>query len=561
VPLFSIRLTGASAFLALLVSALPLKADEVRSVLMDQHRGGSARMVSTSAEGTIDPHVNYTLTYWMIYQSVYSGLVAFPKGAGADSMVVVPDLAEAMPTISNDGKTYTFKLRQGIKFSNGKELTTDDVLASFQRIFKVFGPTSGTFYQRIVGADACLDVPETCTLDGGVVVDKASYSVTINLTEPDAEFLFKLAVPHASILPSETPPRDVGTEPIPGTGPYMLEAYDPNKSLTWIRNPHFSQWSEAAQPDGYIDTFTLDFGLTEEAQINAIINGQADYMIDAPPADRLGELGTRYTDQVHVNQQAALWYIPLNVNLPPFDNLKARQALAYAVDLNAAANIFGGPKLVTPTCQILPKGFPGYQPFCLYTKTPGDSWTGPDMDKALELVEESGTKGQKVTVVVKDTDISRNLGLYLQSLLTQLGYDASVNSISGNIYDAYIQNTNNKVQISLNSWYQDYPAAANFLNVLLGCASFRPGSDSSQNISGFCDPAIQRMMDEAMALALTDQVAADRLWSEVDRTMMENVPVVPLFNPSRVDFLSKRVGNYMFSPLYQWVYANAWVKE
>lgn len=553
-------IASATALVAILFSAEPPHAAEARADLMKIHRGGSVRMVSKAALGTIDPHISYSQLYWQLFQSVYDGLVAFKKGAGDDSTVIVPDLAEAMPTIENNGKTYVFKLREGIRFANGKELTTDDVLASFQRIFKVSSPTSGTFYQGIVGADACLEKPETCSLDGGVVVDKASRTVTINLTAPDAEFLAKLSVPHASIVPAETASKDVGTEPVPGTGPYMFGRYDPNKELTWVRNPHFKEWSLEAQPDGFIDSFRLDFGLTEEAQINAIINGQADLMVDAPPTDRLAELGTRYADQVHITPQAAFWYIPLNVNLPPFNNLKARQALAYAIDLRSPVNFFGGRNLATPTCQVLPKGFPGYKPFCLYTKNPGEKWSAPDMERARQLIEESGTKGQKVSVVVEDSDLSRNIGQYLQSLLAELGYDASVNSVSGNIHYTYIQNTNNKVQVSVTQWYQDYPAAANFLNVLLGCGSFRPGSDSSPNISGFCDKALQAKMDGAMTLALTDPTAANAVWSAIDREMMAQVPLVPLFNPSRVDFMSKRIRNYMFSSLYQWVYANSWVQ-
>lgn len=535
-------------------------AGESRADLMKAHRGGEVRMVAKAAFGTLDPQISYSQLYWQIYQSIYDGLVAFRKGAGAQSVEIVPDLAEAMPRIENGGKTFIFKLRKGNHFSTGKEVTVDDVLASFQRIYKVSSPTSGTFYNGIVGAEACLAKPETCTLEGGVVIDKAANTVTINLTEPDAEFLAKLAVPHASILPADTPLSDTGVIPVPATGPYMFDKYDPNKELTWIRNPHFKEWSEEAQPDGFIDSFQLDFGATEEAQINSVINGQADLMIDAPPADRLVELGTKYMDQLHITPQAAFWYVALNVNLPPFDNLKARQGLAYAIDLRVPVNFFGGTRLASPTCQVLPKGFPGYKPFCLYTKNPGEKWSAPDKERAQKLIEESGTKGQKVTVVIEDSDLSRKNGQYLQSLLTELGYETSLSAISGNIQYTYIQNTNNRVQLSLTQWYQDYPAAANFLNVLLGCGSFRPGSDSSPNISGFCDKALQAKMDKAMTLALTDEAAADALWSEIDREMMEQAPLVPLFNPSHVDFMSKRINNYMFSSLYQWVYANAWVQ-
>ena len=95
---------------------------------------------------------------------------------------------------------------------------------------------------------------------------------------------------------------DVGTQPLPGTGAYTIVAYDPNKQLKIVRNPHFKEWSAEAQPDGYPDEINYDFGLTDEAAINAIINGEADWMFDPPPPDRLVEIGTKYKDQVHVTR-------------------------------------------------------------------------------------------------------------------------------------------------------------------------------------------------------------------------------------------------------------------
>ena len=109
------------------------------------------------------------------------------------------------------------------------------------------------------------------------------------------------------------------------------------------------------------------------------------------------------------------------------------------------------------------------------------------MAKAKALVKASGTAGQKVAIVVGDDAVNKAIGTYLQSLLNQLGWKASIKVLANNIQFTYIQNTKNKVQISLSQWYQDYPAASDFLNVLFGCASYTPGSDTSINISGFCD--------------------------------------------------------------------------
>ena len=536
-------------------AGLPAQAE-----YMTEHRGGTMRLVARSAAGTVDPHINYTLQYWQIYQGLYDGLLAFKKAAGAEGFEKVPDLAEAMPEVSNGGKTYTFKIRKGVVFSNGQEVGVKDVVASFQRIFKVSSPTAGGFYSVIVGADACLATPATCTLDGGVVGDEAAGTVTINLTRPDAEFFDKLALPHAAILPADTAATDAGTTPIPGTGPYYISAYDPNTGMTMSRNPHFKVWSEDAQPDGYPDVIQYDFGLTDEAEVTAVQNGEADWMFDQPPTDRLGEIGTTYKDQVFITPLTAWWYAPMNTNIPPFDNVKARQAVNFALDRNTLVNLFGGPVLASPVCQVLPPGFPGNEPYCPYTVDPGTTWSAPDLDKAKALVEESGTKGQKVTIIAEDTAVSKAIGTYMQSVLTDIGYEAEVKPISPNIQFTYIQNTNNNVQISITQWYQDYPAASDFLNILFGCASFAPGSDSSINIAGFCDKDIQAKMDTALLLGVTDPVAANKLWTEVDKAVTDAAPMAALFTPKRIDFVSKRVGNFQFNSQFYWMVSQSWVQ-
>jgi peptide/nickel transport system substrate-binding protein len=524
------------------------------------HRGGTLKLLAKAAGGTLDPQVNYTLEYWQLYQATYDGLLGFKKAGGSEAFTVVPDLAESLPTPTNGGKTWVFKLRKGIKFSNGKPVTVADVVASFQRIFKVSSPTAGTFYAGIVGAKACLAKPATCTLKGGVSGDAKANTVTINLVAPDPEFKYKLAVPHASIVPASSPPKDAGTKPLPTTGPYYFASYNPNKELVMKRNPYFKQWSKDAQPDGYPDEITQSYGLTVEAQITAIENGQADWTLESPPADRLNELGTKYAAQTHVETLTAFWYAPMNTNLAPFNNVKARQAVNYAIDRNALVKIFGGPKLAAPSCQVLPPGFPGHVDYCPYTKNPGKTWSAPDVAKAKQLVKESGTAGQKVAVLSSDDEVNKDVAVYLQSVLNQIGYKASVKPISGNIFFTYVQNTKNKVQINVQQWYQDYPAASDFLNVLFGCDSFHPGSDSSINIAGFCDKKIDVQMKHALKTALEDETAANKEWTKIDREVTDAAPMATLFTPKHIDFLSKRVGNFTFSKQFYWLVSQSWVQ-
>jgi peptide/nickel transport system substrate-binding protein len=540
---------------ALLVAGLPApRAADLA------HQGGKLRLLASSGAGTLDPQVNYTLQFAQLYVSVYDGLVTFKKASGAASYTIVPDLAEAITAPSDGGRTYTFTLRPGIRFSNGSEVTVDDVAASFRRIFKVLSPTAGTFYNLLVGADECLKVPATCTLEKGVSVDRARRSIVFHLVRADPEFLDKLAFGHAVILPASTPARDAGVKPIPGTGPYMFVAYDPKKELRLVRNPAFHAWNPDAQPEGYVDEIDYDFGLSDEDQTTAVANGQADWTFDSVPADRLSEIGTRYPGQVVISPLAAMHYLPMNTRIPPFDHIEARQAVNLAVDRNIAVKLLGGTRLATPTCQLIPPGIAGHVDYCPWTRNPGSVWTAPDIERARALVKQSGTLGQKVTLVAPDTAIGRAIGTYVRGVLSDLGYDASLKVLAQSIQYTYIQNSNNRVQIAFSDWYQDYPEPSDFLNVLFACAAFHPGSDASINISEACDPALDAQMTRAMELASTNPAAAAEAWAAADRKVVDAAYVAPLYNPKHLDFISKRVGHFVFSAETYFIPALAWLR-
>ncbi len=526
-----------------------------------QHAGGTLHLDATAAGGTLDPQINYTLQYWQLYQATYDGLVSFQKVGGKASFDVVPDLATAMPTVTNGGKTYTFTLRKGIKFSNGKTVTVADVLASFQRLFEVSNPNAGSWYNDIVGGPACVTTPANCKLTGGVVVNAATNSVVFNLIAPDSEFLDQLSVPFGSIIPANTPAKDQGDVPIPGTGAYAFTSYNPNSALVMKRNKYFKVWSAAAQPKGYPDEIEMTFGLPVESEVTAVANGQADWIFDPIPADRLSEISTKDATQVHVHTLTANWYAPMNVNIAPFNNLKARQAVNYALNKKSLVKLYGGTQLAVPTCTILPPGFPGFIQSCAYNSKKSSTYAGPDLKKAKALVIASGTLGAKVAVVAQNDPVDLSVGEYIQGVLNQIGYKATVKPLSQNIEFSYIQNTNNKVQISVTQWFQDYPAASDFIKVLLSCSAFHKASDNSINISGLCVPSIDKKMATAETLELTNQTAANKLWGQIDQTIMATeAPWVPLFNPKLVDFVGKRVGNYQFSLQFYMYVDQLWVK-
>jgi peptide/nickel transport system substrate-binding protein len=527
--------------------------------------GGKGGTLITRANaapaGSPDPQVNYTLQEWQWLIITHDGLTGFKRTSGAEGTKLVADLATEIPKPTDNGRTYTFTLRDGIKFSDGKTVTGQDFKTTFERLFKIGdSPNAGSWYNVIEGADACIKKPKTCDLSKGIEVN--GNQITFHLTTGDPEFLFKLAMPFAFVLPPDTPAKHVDIPP-PGTGPYKWTEYKPTTAMKVERNTFFKEWSKDAQPAGLPDAIEQRFGLSVQAEVTQVENGQADWIsnTDTIPADRLPELSSKFSKQLHVNPLQATEYMALNTRIPPFDNLKARQAINFATDHNALVKIYGGPQLASPTCQVLPPNFPGYTPYCPYTANPGSGkWTAPDLAKAQQLVQESGTKGMRVKVNSDTTDVHKAVGEYFVGLLNKLGYKATPQFLSADIQYPYAQNSKNKVQIAWSDWFADYPAASDFLNILLGCGSFHPNSNSSPNIAAFCNKGIQANMDKASVTALEDTDAANTMWQGVEKATVDQAPWVPIVNPKMLDFTSKRVKGFQFSPQWYFLLAQASVQ-
>ena len=502
---------------------------------------GTLHLLASTGAGSIDPQINYTGQYWQLFTVVYDGLVGFRRAPGPAGLELVPDLATEVPQPTEDGRLYTFHIRPGLHFANGAPVRPTDAAASFRRIFRIVGPTAGSFYGGIEGAADCLAHPEACLLPG-VTADDAAGTLTIRLTRRDPDFLLKLALPHASILPATAPGHDAGTDPLPGTGPYAITRYDPATGVRLERNKLFHPWNPDAQPNGIPDAIEYRFGLEDEAEVTQVENNQADWMFENPPLDRLGELGADYATQVHVNPALALWFLPMNIHERPFDDERVRRAVNLAIDRDAAVKLFGGPRLATPSCQILPPGLPGYEPYCPFKR---------DLAAAQALVRQSGTAGMRVVLVIDTSAVQRAIGTYVLSVLQQLGFDARLRVLSGNLQFTYIQNTSNHVQISLTPWYADYPGATDFLPLLFGCASYHPGTDGSINFSGLCDEALDARMQ---AVADSGDPAG---WAAIDREITGRSLYAVLFNPRYLDFTSRRVEGFQYHEQDHWLLSEA----
>jgi peptide/nickel transport system substrate-binding protein len=488
----------------------------------------------------------------------HDGLVSYAHTAGAVGATIVADLADRVP--ERTGTVYVFRLRPGIRYNTGQPVRARDVRYSLERLFRAgergFASSPESGFTDIVGAAACVRRPETCNLADGVQADDDAGTVRIQLTRSNPLFLNRLAE-WFFVVPDGTPITDRSRGPVPGTGPYTVTHFVPGQPVELRRNPYFQQWSRASQPDGYPDSIIIDVGAITAATVDQITKDQLDLVLpgdaaDLPPATvRTAALGHRL--QLFDGPQLGVGIAILNTRLPPFNDPRVRQALNYAVDRNELARrrMAAGLVTATPTCQVLIPGIGGYRPYCPYTTRPGSGrWTGPDLSKARELVRESGTAGQPVTVWEPATRYDPD-GAYFVEVLNALHYRARLHTPRPD-FAPYLDGvlTPGGAQLAVLFWTST-PSGDDLTQHLL-CRSFDAEHHNFySNYGGFCDPQIDRDYDRAARSALTDHpTEANQLWSQIDQRLVDAAPWVPAWNISTTGLASPRVGD--ITPHFQY---------
>jgi peptide/nickel transport system substrate-binding protein len=529
------------------------------------HRGGTLTVLNAVAPvRSADPAiVGGEWSPASLLGMTNDGLVTLNHADGPEGARLVPDLALSLPLPSDGGHTYVFRMRPGISYSTGAPVRPTDVRHSLERLFEMRSPGM-PYYDRIVGAVACRRQVR-CDLSEGIVTDDRQRTVTFHLTDPDPSFLFKLSIPFAFVVPASSP-RHEARSPLPATGPYTLRFDAPGRTFVLTRNPRFRVWSQAAQPDGYADRIVLNSGLAPGRAATLVERQRADVMINLgpPPHGHLERLRTRFPGQLRVNSALVVDFFFLNVRARPFDDIRVRQALNYAIDRERVVDIYGGTDTAEPTCQLLPPQMPGFRRYCPYTRGPRRSgnWTGPDLRRAHRLIAASGTKGMPIGVwTTPRPQIGADQGRYLTGLLRRLGYRASLHLLEpdARFFD-YTNDSRNRAQVISGGWSADYASPSAFISKM-GCGFFAPGSASNTtNASEFCDPDLDRRATRAEALRATDPGGAYAAWARIDRELTDRAVWLPTVTPKTTDILSKRVGNYEYHPVWGVLVDQLWVR-
>jgi peptide/nickel transport system substrate-binding protein len=556
---------------------------------LSSHRGGTLRIAAIVNHtipdddlATIDPaaifyYAGAVPPVW----DVYDGLVGYRRVAGSAGATIVPDLATSIPTPTDGGRTWTFHLRSGLRYSNGEPVRASDVRRAVERLFPL-GSIAATYFtfNHLVGQQRCQrkllalekhgapPYPIRCDLRGAITTNDRSGTVVFHLTSPDPAFLQELAEPYADPVPLGTPNHDVGAHAIPGTGPYEIAQFHKDHSILLVRNPSFHEWSYEAQPDGYPNRIVINAYPSSAAEFHAVEAGKADISWDSTPtgaflpASVVRQATVRFPDQLKAAPFPLIHYLVLNTTLKPVSNPLVRRAISYAIDRHQAVSYVAGPPQAFPSCQYLPVDFPAYRPYCPSTITPNQAgiYHGPDIAKAQQLIAESGMKGAKITFWISTCSASagcgppdRRWGHHIVSVLDSIGLRA--HAIFGNQLKVQPPDPSAPAQIFTQGWLEDFPLASDFLQPLFSCASV-----GSTNWSRFCSHRIDRQMQHASALQLSDPARANTLWEQVERELLRQPPMIPLLQQQWINLIGKEVGNYQLHVLIGPLVDQLWVK-
>ena len=490
--------------------------------------GGSMTIAQTSQPDSLDPALAYTSNSWEPLWLVYTAPLTYRHAEGQEGTELIPGVAEALPEISEDGKTYSFKIRDGLKYSNGTPVKASDFEHTIKRVLNL--ESGGTYlFEGIAGATEFIEGGDPEADIAGIEADDATGEVTIELTEPDGTFSNVLATNFAGMVPASTPFENQSTSPPPGVGPYEITESAPNRQFTLSKVEGFDI---PDVPKGNVDTITTKIVKSVSRQAQDVIAGKLDYMQDPPPTDLLAEIRASHGDRYKEWPTLSTYYFFLNQSIPPFDDEQAREAVNVAIDSNAIARLFGG--RLKPTCNLIPTGIPGHEELdpCPF----GDPSEPGDIEEAKRLVEEAGVDGEKVTVYANNDSNRPQIGEYYTDVLNQIGFDAKLSVIDGAIYFNTIGNEKTKAQTGLANWYPDFAHPGSFLQQFDGTDI--PATNNT-NYGYVNDPEINKGIAELLTEPDVATVA-DR-WTELDRRAIEKSYLAPYGSEELTTFMSDRV--------------------
>ncbi|HEX9891295.1 MAG TPA: ABC transporter substrate-binding protein [Actinomycetota bacterium] len=555
----------------------------------DLQRGGIMRLSMISdVEDAFDPQKEYYQVSWGLYRCcMLRTLVSYAGAAGEDGgNDLVPDLAESLPQVSDDGLTWTFTLRDGITFGPpyaDQEIVAGDFINAMEREADPDVGAGYPFYYSVIEGFDEYSAGEADTISGMTAIDDKTLEIT--LTGPFADLGFRMAMPAAAPIPdgaADGHEEDYGRFLVP-SGPYMFEGsdalepggttpvsgYQPGQSIVLVRNPSWDASTDEIRP-AYVDRFEIEIGGTDEDIFNKIDAGELDLHLDGvPPAQliRKFQQNPDREDQVFVNSADGTRYLAFNLAAPPFDDIHVRKASNFVLDRDGMRRIRGGELVGELARHIIPESLIGDK---LVDYDPYNAGTG-DVEAAMEEMRQSkyDTDGDglcdapacKGVIGAQDEAFpySDQNALLLDNF-SSIGIELDIKSGErSNFMYARCQDPGSEWAICLGpGWGKDYSDATTFGEPLFGSAAIGPDACCNYSLVGAAPdlladfkyditevPGVDAKLKECDEAPVSDERL--QCWADVDTELMENVvPWVPYLWDNDVFVVSDRLLNYRY---------------
>jgi len=534
---------------AMLVAAISVGAassSTKRAGSAEANKGGTLKLNQAESDfDFVDPQLAYRTDDWSMIYTTSMPLVGFQEKSGAAGAQLVPIGATAFPTVSKNGKTYTFHIRPGLKFSDGSPVTA----ASYQRSWeRILSPKMGSplgvnlsLQDDVVGGQAFLD-GKAAHISG---ISAKGLTLTFNLTSPNATFVSILSMQWFTAVKANTPYTSTGLNVYPAAGPYYIASRDPGRSTVLKRNPYY-KGNRPANPDQMVFTPNVN---TDQSLLQ-VKAGQSDLDIIGIPATAAAGLAQQYgvnKGRFWVGPTSCVSYMAMNNARAPFDNLNVRKAVEYAIDRPAQVRLLGA-YAGKRTSQMLVPGIPGYRPFNAYPIK------GADVAKAKAIGGAAIASAPTLNVIHTTSTASTNRAQVAEFNLKQVGFKINDQPTPATNYYQVIQTRGTTYNFVTNGgWCADYFDPFDYLNVLFDGRKLQAANNN--NYAYFNNAAFNKGLDHASSLSGAARAAA---YAKLDQDLMvKYAPVVPWVISTNRYFTASRVKNWIYSSYFGSPYLNA----
>jgi peptide/nickel transport system substrate-binding protein len=526
----------------LLCLLLPLAASACGPKPLAKATGGTPKRggtfsVALGEPATLDPAIEWVFEGVVIEHTLYETLYDYAPAAGTEGEKLEPVLAAAMPTVSTDGLTYAIPLRKGVRFAPpvNRELTADDVRYSFERMLRTPQAPGTSFYDNIVGVPAFI-AGKGSHVAGFRVADP--YTIQIRLAKPDPTLLYTLAMEFCDVMPREWVKKwgdKIGRHPL-GSGPFMLESWTSGIAVLVKRNPNYRDAAHV-----WLDAIKFEVAYEQERELLRVERGQIDCSSLAQGAWLQVKDNPQFKNGVTIAPSVGMGYLVLNTQMKPFDDVRVRQALNWAIDREKLARIDGN----KPLYQIYPPGMPDNDPKAKFY--------GYDPAKARALLAAAGyPNGFATTLYDAPGEWSSKWAQLVQSDLKAVGVRAKVELVPDQLY--YVQqSTPHTYPLSYGGWAMDYPDPYDWVHPLFSRALALQGGS---NWSFWWDPKLEAMVAEAQNMR--DPAARLAKFGEMQTYISEQAPIVPTESFVWATLTGPHVGGYYVHPVYLIDAAHYW---